>query len=252
MPKIFTLDECFRLLGLDPNKNYTATEIKKVYKKLALKYHPDKNPDDACAEDFFKKIKEAYETVTNPAFVNQIRKKITELNVIVNFTISFDDGFFGKNFPIHLNANTLYYKENNFKFDIEFFEFGLPPGSSGTVEHLFSGKGFRKGDDLGDLLIRINILPHRQFHLEGKNVISRVPVPLTLLIKGGNIDVATMYGVKELLIPPGTKPESALNIPDCGVSESHFHIAILELIFPSKEDLKSEEWKDFGINWDLS
>ncbi|MBN2479426.1 MAG: molecular chaperone DnaJ [Parachlamydiales bacterium] len=50
---------------LDIPKSATAEEIKKAYRKKALKYHPDKNPGDKTAEAKFKKISEAYEVLSN-------------------------------------------------------------------------------------------------------------------------------------------------------------------------------------------
>lgn len=44
---------------LDLPKNSTPDELKKKYRRLALKYHPDKNPDNPEAEDMFKKINQA-------------------------------------------------------------------------------------------------------------------------------------------------------------------------------------------------
>ena len=51
---------------LDVPKTATEAEIKKAYRRLAMKYHPDRNPDDAEAEGRFKEAKEAYEVLTDP------------------------------------------------------------------------------------------------------------------------------------------------------------------------------------------
>lgn len=53
----------YEVLGV--NKSANESEIKKAYRKLALKYHPDKNPDDKTAEDKFKEAAEAYEVLSN-------------------------------------------------------------------------------------------------------------------------------------------------------------------------------------------
>ncbi len=57
-------EDYYDILGI--SKNATAAEIKKAYRKMAIKYHPDKNPGDEKAEDMFKKSAEAYEVLSNP------------------------------------------------------------------------------------------------------------------------------------------------------------------------------------------
>lgn len=50
---------------LEIERSATDTEIKKAYRKMAIKFHPDKNPDDKTAEDKFKEAAEAYEVLSD-------------------------------------------------------------------------------------------------------------------------------------------------------------------------------------------
>lgn len=54
----------YEVLGVSKSSN--EKEIKKAYRKLAIKYHPDKNPDDKSAEEKFKEAAEAYEVLNDP------------------------------------------------------------------------------------------------------------------------------------------------------------------------------------------
>jgi len=56
-------EDYYEILGV--SKNATAAEIKKAYRKKAIEFHPDKNPDDKVAEANFKKAAEAYEILGN-------------------------------------------------------------------------------------------------------------------------------------------------------------------------------------------
>jgi molecular chaperone DnaJ len=52
---------------LNVKKDVSPDELKKVYRKLSMKYHPDRNSGDKTAEDKFKKINEAYSVLSDPA-----------------------------------------------------------------------------------------------------------------------------------------------------------------------------------------
>jgi molecular chaperone DnaJ len=54
----------YEILGVD--RNATAEDLKKAYRKLALQYHPDRNQDDKDAEEKFKEATEAYEVLSDP------------------------------------------------------------------------------------------------------------------------------------------------------------------------------------------
>ncbi|WP_299128988.1 molecular chaperone DnaJ [uncultured Winogradskyella sp.] len=56
-------EDYYDILGV--SKGATSSEIKKAYRKMALKYHPDKNPDNKEAEEKFKKAAEAYEVLSD-------------------------------------------------------------------------------------------------------------------------------------------------------------------------------------------
>ena len=63
--KMATKRDYYEILGV--NKNATEEELKKAYRKLAKKYHPDANPNDkAGAEAKFKEVNEAYENLSDP------------------------------------------------------------------------------------------------------------------------------------------------------------------------------------------
>jgi curved DNA-binding protein len=54
----------YQILGVSRGAN--ADEIRKAYRKLAMQYHPDRNPDDKQAEERFKEINEAYQVLNDP------------------------------------------------------------------------------------------------------------------------------------------------------------------------------------------
>jgi curved DNA-binding protein len=81
----------YKILGVD--KGATTDEIKKAYRRLAKKYHPDKNQGDRSSEEKFKEINEANEILSNP----EKRKKYDQLgsnwNRSSNVNTDFDDWF---------------------------------------------------------------------------------------------------------------------------------------------------------------
>lgn len=62
MPSVAT--DHYETLGV--GRKATPDEIKKAYRKLAMEFHPDRNPDDPRAEERFKDVSEAYEVLSDP------------------------------------------------------------------------------------------------------------------------------------------------------------------------------------------
>ena len=54
----------YKILGVERKAN--EEDIRKAYRKLAMQYHPDRNPDDKQAEERFKEINEAYQVLSDP------------------------------------------------------------------------------------------------------------------------------------------------------------------------------------------
>jgi len=70
------IDNAYVVLELDGTMSHDVADIKKAYRRLALKYHPDKNPDDPNAEDRFDQIRRAHDYLLDPVTKQEIDAKI--------------------------------------------------------------------------------------------------------------------------------------------------------------------------------
>ncbi len=177
----------YKILGVQ--KTATKEEIKKRYRVLARKYHPDKNPDDKSAEDRFKEVQEAYEVIGN----DENREKYDRLGANWKQYANADGGGFdfsewaqrGSGRTYRTSQDDIFGEGGNFSdFFKSFFGGGFGGGDPFGGQSFGSGssRGFRqtKGHDyrseinisladayngtstllnIGGDKIRINIMP---------------------------------------------------------------------------------------------
>lgn len=87
-------EDYYKILGID--KNSSVDDMKKAYRKLALKWHPDKNPNNKAAEENFKKISEAYAVLSDPekrknydmfGSADQFRQRYSQEDIFKDFDL---------------------------------------------------------------------------------------------------------------------------------------------------------------------
>lgn len=103
------------------------------------------------------------------------------------------------------------------------FEVGIPAGVADGVRVRIPGAGGagRGGGPPGDLYLKVNVRPHPVFERHGRDLFVEVPVPLTTAVLGGQVDVPTLDGRVELVIPPETQNGRIFCLPDLGLPDPH-------------------------------
>jgi molecular chaperone DnaJ len=244
----------YAVLGVD--KTASKDEIKKAYRKLAQKHHPDANKDDKDAEARFKEVSEAHSILSN----DEKRKEYDHMrrfvdaggerrygfgpnrgngNVRVNIGDLFGDGADAGLFEDLLGGFGFRQRGPRAGSDLETevqlaFEdavngttvslngskVNIPPGVGHGARIRVSGRGGQgqDGGPRGDLYVNVHVVPHEIFSM-GKNGALHVTVPVTFTeaALGSKIEVPTMDGSVTVKIPAGTQSGKTLRVKGRGV-----------------------------------
>lgn len=225
----------YDILGVAPSA--TADEIKKSFRRLAIKYHPDKNPGDLESENKFKEITAAYSVLSDPFKKNDYDRihvpqkatkkaaKNTPQRSASAAAPSKKSHSVGKNLIYHLNM-TLEECFAGGEKSISYVR--IVHGSRKTSQvSLTIPRGIRHdkklrvrgaGESLspsqtpGDLIVHIHTLPHRHYVLDGDDTLLKMPLSFIDLYTGDGLMVPSLHGPCKV---------SGLKIDEFGVVSAH-------------------------------
>jgi curved DNA-binding protein len=241
---------------LEINENAAADEIKKAYRKLARKYHPDVNKDPS-AEDKFKEINAAYEVLSNPEKKQQYDQhgdsmfggqnfhdfargqgQNVDLDEILRQMFGggaggagfgrsgFSQGGFGGFSEPDLDTNA----QVTIAFDVavlggkqhitlnnDSFDVKIPEGIEDGQKIRAKGKGKAYQGQRGDLILKINIAASTDYTRDGDTLNKYFDVPLKVALFGGKIEIQTIHKSITLKVPQNTKQNQKFRVKELGV-----------------------------------
>ncbi len=237
----------YEMLGV--TKNASSSEIKKAYRTLAIKYHPDRNLGNKAAEEKFKDINEAYEILSDQTRRVQYDQSISKRNFInkTGFNnFGRNNGAGGRSDRPRSRVDPQDYRPGTTKRervvrrparrDIEAkLTLGLDEAYRGGTrkirledgrslevdmpEGMFNGQRIRlkgQGIEGGDLYLKITVARHPFFDIQGENIYCQIPVTPTEAILGSAIEVPTIDGLVKVSVPNGVRSGQRLRLANKG------------------------------------
>ena len=241
---------------LEINESATADEIKKAYRKLARKYHPDVNKE-ASAEEKFKEINAAYEVLSDPQKKQQYDQfgdsmfggqnfhdfarnqgRGVDLDEILRQMFGGSAGFGGARFSqggfgnfsgfnepdLDMNtqitislATAILGGKQNINLNGEAFDIKVPEGIEDGQKIRAKGKGKSYNNQRGDLIIKINVAKSDEYERDGDTLTKIFDIPLKTALFGGKIEIKTLHKDITLKVPQNTKQNQKFRVRELGV-----------------------------------
>jgi curved DNA-binding protein len=245
----------YETLGV--KENASADEIKKSYRKLARKYHPDINKDESAVEKF-KEINAAYEVLSDPEKKAQYDQFGDQMFGGQNFhdfargqggSVDLDEilrqmfggggggfsggfggagggfgGFGGPDLDLQTRITVPFMVSvNGGKHTVsvqgQSFDIKIPAGIKSGETMRVRGKGKQYQGHAGDLLIQIEVAPSDEYERKGDNLYKTFDVPLKEALFGGKIVVDTPEKEVSLKVPKNTKNGQKFRLKGKGVAD---------------------------------
>lgn len=243
----------YQILGID--ENASPEEIKSAYRKMAFKYHPDRNPGDRVAEFKIKEINEAYGILSNPEKKAQYDLKL-KMNQKTGHNSEFDPM---RDFNDIFNE--IFKTRQQSKFIQVIAELSLDDFENGaTFKFVYKGKTYKvkipKGLqpgmamnhtlDTGDIAqVVLADKHHAFFEREGFDLYVDTPLTYGELMNGLDVELNILGRKITVTFPPNLKVDALLRVRGAGLwSESNrkrgdLYLQIkLQNIDLSKEDVQ--------------
>jgi len=244
----------YETLGV--SENASADEIKKAYRKLARKYHPDINKDES-AVDKFKEINAAYEVLSDDAKKAQYDQFGDQMFGGQNFHdfaqgqgggVDLDEilrqmfgggggfsggaqggfggfgGFGGPDLDVQARITVPFMVsvtggKHNVTANGQSFDIKIPAGIKSGETMRVRGKGKQYQGQAGDLLIQVEIASSNEYKRKGDNLYKTFDVPLKDALFGGKITIETPEKEVSLKVPQNTKNGQKFRLKGKGVPD---------------------------------
>ncbi len=264
----------YEVLGV--NESASQDEIKKAYRKLARKYHPDICKKPEC-EEKFKEINTAYEilgdaekrkqydTMGDNMFNGQNfqdfyrQHKDVDLDDILSSIFGggfgrssrsgfggfgfegFGGGGFAPNLDVHARIQVPFdiaVKGGVFpiNYNGESIKVKIPEGIKTGQKLRVRGKGKSLQGQRGDLILEVEVAPSNEWERKGDDLYKKVDVPLKIMMFGGKMGIDTFKGNINVKIPKNSKCCQKLRIKGYGVKNGNLYLE-LRPVLPKVEEL---------------